>query len=296
MKRMIYAAALSLGVAIGVGAATTGSAVGLPPTFLVLFECQEIKNTSYWQVKMFVFEGNNCLTYDVTRKSNFEPVPTTGKTPEPSEKVPISSSGGEKLFTTAGGTAVECEKDHMTGELVGSQHLLLTVRYEGCTMGLNGECTTAGQEKGVILTKELQGSLFAIKEGEPKEAGSFFTANTNTSPATFAEFECALGAKVKILSITKGEGETLNDKKTHSCLAGKIGPVNKLVGEGELVFLREGTKQAVKTVKYSEHEFECELETEITFGLIKTLELSSEEDVVPPGSHFLSDEPWELMP
>jgi hypothetical protein len=267
--------------------------LAIPPSFLSLFECQTINNKkSNWKVKMLVSQGNNCLEYDTTHESNYEPVPTTGKTPEPSEKIPVASSGGTRLLTTAEGLKVECGEDSITGEMLGSQHMPLTINYRGCEMPLVGECTSPGQEKGVIQTKELMGALFAIKEGEPREAGLFLTANTNTAPATFMEFECGIGTQVKVLSITKEEGESLNDKKSHSCLAGKLTPVNKLVGEGEMIIHREGAKQAVKVVKYNEHEFECELEAEITV-VLKVVERIAEEDV--SGNAFITDEPWELM-
>jgi hypothetical protein len=292
MRHTMQVIGLCLTTFLAVGA-VAGSATALPPSFLSLFECQTINNAkSYWKMKMTVPQGNNCLEYDISHASNYEPVPTTGQTPEPSEKVPLTSTGGAKLFTTAEGLKVECETDQITGELLGSQHMPTTIRYAGCEMPLVGECTTPGQEKGVIQTNELMGSLFAIKESEPKEAGVFLTANTNMAPATFSEFECGIGTRIKVLSITKEEGETLNDKKTHSCLAGKLEPVNKLVGEGKLVLLKEGTKQGIKTVKYNEHEFECELEAEITF-LVKVVERASQEDV--SGNGLLAEEPWELM-
>jgi hypothetical protein len=292
MRRAVQVVGLCLAVSVVAGVIANGASA-IPPSFLSLFECQTINNKkSNWKVKMLVSEGNNCLEYDTTHESNYEPVPTTGKTPEPSEKIPVVSSGGTKLLTTAEGLKVECEGDHITGEMLGSQHMPLTVNYEGCEMPLVGECTSPGQEKGIIHTKELMGVLFAIKEGEPREAGIFLTANTNTSPATFVEFECGVGTQVKVLSITKEEGEMLNDKKSHSCLAGKLTPVNKLVGEGGIALLREGAKQAIKIVKFNEHEFECELEAEITL-VFKMVERISEEDI--SGNAFITDEPWELM-
>lgn len=294
MTRTTHIVGLCLTAVFFMSAIAGGDASALP-SFLALFECQELKGTSLWKVKMPVSDGNNCLVYDSTSLSNFEPVSTTGLPVEPEEKIPLTSTGGEKILTTAGGSKVECKKDQSTGEIIGSQHIFLTIRFEECKVTLGGECTTAGQEEGVILTKELKGWLYFIKKEEPKEAGIFLTTNTNLAPATFAEFECEIGTKVKVLSISTEEAETLNDKLSHSCLAGKIEPIDTLVGEGKLVFLKEGGKQAIKAVEYNEHEFECELETEITVGIIKTEERSWEEDVIPPGDPLTAAEPWELM-
>ncbi len=294
MKR-IQVALLCMTTIFSIGAITAASASAMEPEWLVLFKCFKVAmGKGLWAE----IEGEHCKNYVGFPGGEFEVEPGTGVMVAAGETVEIVSVSGVKRLTASVlgvEQTVECLKDESTGETSGTKHLLVTIKYLECKVVGAGECLTAGQAAGVILTKRLYGWLWTIKEAEPKEAGVFFTANEGAIVATFeCEFGGLIGKKtVEILSTSKTEYELpAGTFPNGKCLAAKIQPINTgPVGSGELVIEAEGKKQKIKLVTYDAHEFECELEILVSGvgGPFKAWEV----EVTP--DHLIFDEPVEVM-
>jgi hypothetical protein len=151
--------------------------------------------------------------------------------------------------------AVECKGDTGVGEALAStsKHITATLTYSGCKTAL-GECKS-GTTKEQIVTDELYGWLFYIKNTAPIEVGLWLAANNKG--ATFAEFECS-GAKFVVHSIK--EIKEAVSPLVGSCLAGRAEPVNKEQGEVKLIFNELSGVQEIRKFEYEGFNLNCELE------------------------------------
>jgi hypothetical protein len=201
-------AVLAMSAVAVVGAASASAAL---PEYLVLFTCKEVaKGTGFWLKS----EGGNCKEIDLPAAGNFEPTAGTGKVVAAGEKIPFTSTSGEKLLKSAAGT-VRCTDDVDTGNITGPRTDEVEVTFLGCELVGAGECQNVGVGTKEILTKTLLSLLVYLKETE-KLVG--LALEGEGAEKLLAEFECEPG-KVKI----KVTGSVLSDITPVNAPAGQFG-------------------------------------------------------------------------
>ena len=167
------------------------------------------------------YEDKNCQTVSGTKTGKYEWVP--GVSPAMSFTAKTKSA---ELVGAAG--TISCKKSSTVGTIEGTKTNHEVVTFEGCEFkgAVTGECHSAGQASGVIVTNKLQTTLIDHGEkgpsgGEPK-AGEVWDDFKAESGTVQAQYLCA----------------SLVEIKTEGTLAGVFtsGSINVMAKKAEIEF------------------------------------------------------------
>jgi hypothetical protein len=128
--------------------------------------------------------------------------------------VGFTSTSGESILKTTGGTEVVCSADTNTGKILNAKEDEVTVTFTGCHAFGFVACTTGSEPSGTIKTKLLK-SFLVYNTAKTKALDLLYPATESFPPAeppsggVVAEFSC-LGQAVVVRGSVLGQFPTIN--------------------------------------------------------------------------------------
>lgn len=220
MKFMRYVGLCMIAIMAACGIAASSAAAALPAFLITDYVCDQSATAPPNQIGQFI-TVSKCI--DPTQANEMAgmywrlPARFTGESTEPS----LHSGGVLKL-------SVKCKSATDVAEVEGEQTVGRALfDFKECKSELGGACTTAGSASGLIITKELDGTLGLVSKPlsglalKPEESGAV------------ASFTC----------------ESLGTVSIEGCLIGEVLPLNTMSEHGESIFAENSEKSGAKWTK-----------------------------------------------
>jgi hypothetical protein len=204
---------LLVALAVGAIAATSASAVeygvkGLP----------EVGRCVKTAVGVGIYGGPACLTVAKPGRGKYEWTPVSA-----TEKQTFLGSGGETILTAEGHPTIKCIAANFSGEYTGPKGVTVQIELQACVNSLGQQCQTTAPNKSEIK---------AVVEGEIG-----FIKNQKIETKTIVVVGLDLRPQAPLPTLTTYEcGSVTETTKLEGSVIGKIGPINKMTTESNLVY------------------------------------------------------------